>query len=118
MTNMRQVIGTAIGINLLIPKIPLVAGCALSIVDVFLILLFYPSSNGKMKALRPFEFFVAALVLGVVICFCIQLSLIKDTSVGDVFRGYLPSSAIVQSEGYVSYSLIPLRNQTTSYMVY
>jgi len=34
-----------------------------------------------------------------VICFCIQLSLIKDTSVGEVFRGYLPSSAIVQSEG-------------------
>lgn len=46
--------------------------------------------------------FVIALVLGVVICFCIQLSLIKDTSVGEVFRGYLPSSAIVQSEGYVT----------------
>jgi metal iron transporter len=37
-----------------------------------------------------------------VICFCIQLSLIKDTSVGEVFRGYLPSSALVQTEGYVS----------------
>jgi metal iron transporter len=52
-----------------------------------------------MKGLRAFEMFVVALVLGVVICFCIQLSLIKDTSVGEVFRGYLPSSAIVQSEG-------------------
>jgi metal iron transporter len=40
-----------------------------------------------------------ALVLGVVICFCIQLSLIKEQSVRDVFRGYLPSSAIVQSKG-------------------
>ena len=39
------------------------------------------------------------LVLAVVICFCIQLSLIKDQSVGEVFRGYLPSSAVVQSEG-------------------
>jgi len=38
-------------------------------------------------------------VLGVVVCFCIQLSLIKDTSVGEVFRGYLPSKAIIQSEG-------------------
>jgi len=47
--------------------------------------------------------FVVALVLGVVICFCIQLSLIKDTSVVEVFRGYLPSSAIVQSEGYVTF---------------
>jgi metal iron transporter len=85
----------------LIPKIPLVAGCALSIADVLLILLFY-HPNGSMKGLRAFELFVVALVLGVVICFCIQLSLIKDTSVGEVFRGYLPSSALVQTEGYVS----------------
>ena len=75
------------------------AGCALSILDVLLILLFY-HPNGSMKGLRAFEMFVMALVLGVVICFCIQLSLIKDTSIGEVFRGYLPSSAIVQSDGY------------------
>jgi metal iron transporter len=100
-TDIAEVIGTAIAIKLLIPKIPLVAGCALSIVDVLLILLFY-KPNGSMKELRAFEMFVVALVLGVVICFSIQLSLIKDTSVGEVFRGYLPSSAIVQSEGYVA----------------
>jgi metal iron transporter len=58
--------------------------------------------NGSMKGLRAFEFFVVALVLGVVVCFCIQLSLIQDTSVGEVFRGYLPSSAIIESDGYVS----------------
>ncbi|KAF8846615.1 natural resistance-associated macrophage protein [Acephala macrosclerotiorum] len=97
-TDIAEVIGTAIAINLLIPKIPLVAGCALSIFDVLLILLFYRPDE-SMKALRAFEMFVVALVLGVAICFCIQLSLIKDTSVGEVFRGYLPSSAIVQSQG-------------------
>lgn len=100
----RSQIGTAIAINLLIPKIPLVAGCALSIADVLLILLFY-HPNGSMKGLRAFELFVVALVLGVVICFCIQLSLIKDTSVGEVFRGYLPSSALIQSEGYAALSV-------------
>jgi metal iron transporter len=98
-TDIAEVIGTAIAINLLIPKIPLVAGCLLSIVDVLLILLFY-KPNGSMKGLRAFEMFVVALVLGVVVCFCIQLSLIENTSVGEVFRGYLPSSAIVQSQGY------------------
>jgi len=97
-TDIAEVIGTAIAINLLIPKIPLVAGCALSICDVLLILLFY-NPNGSMKGLRIFEMFVATLVLGVVICFSIQLSLIKDTSVGEVFRGYLPSSAIVERDG-------------------
>lgn len=54
-----------------------------------------------MKGLRAFEMFVIALVMGVVICFCIQLSMVKDTSVGEVFRGFLPSSAIVQSQGSV-----------------
>jgi metal iron transporter len=54
-----------------------------------------------MKGVRGFEFFVAALVLSVVICFCIELSLIKNISVRGVFRGYLPSSAIVEPSGYV-----------------
>lgn len=93
-----QVIGTAIAINLLIPKIPLVAGCAISILDVLVILMFY-KPNGSIKGLRAFEMFVVALVLGVVVCFCIQLSLIKDTSVGEVFQGYLPSSVVVRSDG-------------------
>ena len=56
-----------------------------------------------MRRLRAFEIFVMALVLGVVICFCIQLSLIRDTSVGEVFRGYLPSSTIVESQGYAPF---------------
>lgn len=92
-----QVIGTAIALNVLL-HVPLVAGCAISIVDVLIILVFYQPS-GSMRALRAFEFFVMALVLGVVICFCFQLSLIKGSSVGEVFRGYLPSSAIVESQG-------------------
>lgn len=48
-----------------------------------------------------------ALVLGVVICFCIQLSLISKTSVGEVFKGYLPSSAVVEGEGlYLSCGIL------------
>ncbi|RDW60461.1 NRAMP family metal ion transporter [Aspergillus mulundensis] len=96
-TDIAEVVGSAISLNLLL-NIPLVAGCAISIVDVLFILIFY-RPNGSMWGLRLFEFFVMALVLGVVICFCIQLSLIKEQSIGDVFRGYLPSSAIVQSNG-------------------
>lgn len=97
-TDIAEVIGTAIAINLLIPEIPLVAGCALSILDVMVILCFY-QPRGSMRGLRIFEFFVVGLVLAVVVCFCVQLSLIRDTAVGDVFKGYLPSSAIVQQQG-------------------
>lgn len=46
-----------------------------------------------------FECFVMFLVLAVVVCFCIQLSLIEDTSVGEVFLGYVPNDSITQSSG-------------------
>lgn len=60
-----------------------------------------------MRRLRAFEFFVMSLVLGVVICFCIQLSLIENTSVGEVFKGYLPSSAVIQGQGiYLSCGIL------------
>ena len=105
MLTLLQVIGSAIALNLLFP-IPLVAGCALTLVDVLIILLFY-SPDGSMRRLRAFEFFVVALVLGVVICFCIQLSLIENTTVAEVFKGYLPSPTVVQGEGlYLSCGIL------------
>ncbi|KAK5136089.1 hypothetical protein LTR08_004139 [Meristemomyces frigidus] len=99
-TDIAEVIGTAIALELLSNgKIPLVAGCAISIVDVLFILLFYRPNDGSIRALRAFEIFVALLVIGVVICFCFQLSLIENVRVGEVFRGYVPSSAIVEGQG-------------------
>ncbi|KAI9763439.1 MAG: hypothetical protein M1840_000522 [Geoglossum simile] len=105
-TDIGQVIGTAIALNLLAPKIPLMAGCALSIVDTLFILLFY-QPEGSLRHLRLFEICIAALVLGVVVCFCIQLSMIEETPVGEVFRGFLPSAEIFQSDGlYQSCALL------------
>lgn len=66
--------------------------------DVMIILIFY-NPSGSMRGLRVFESFVILLVLAVAVCFCIQMSLIQNTSVGDIFRGYLPSSAIVEQKG-------------------
>lgn len=96
-TDIAEVIGSAIALNLL-GNIPLVAGCAITLADVLFLLIFYRPS-GSMWGLRAFEYFVMGLVLAVVICFCVQLSLIKGQSVGHVFKGYLPSSAVVESNG-------------------
>ncbi|QKX55707.1 uncharacterized protein TRUGW13939_02804 [Talaromyces rugulosus] len=96
-TDIAEVIGSAIALNLLL-KIPLVAGCVISLVDVLFLLIFY-QPNGSMWGLRAFEFFVILLVVSVVICFCIQLSLIKEQSVGTVLRGYIPSAAVVRGSG-------------------
>lgn len=60
-----------------------------------------------MARLRLFEYFVSGLVLGVMVCFCIQLSYIRNTSTGEIFRGYLPSSAIVENDGlYLSCGIL------------
>ena len=49
-------------------------------------------------------------MFGVVICFCIELSFIhghNHTAVGEVFKGYLPSSAVVQGSGiYLSCGIL------------
>jgi metal iron transporter len=92
----QKVIGTAIALNLLI-NVPLVAGCAISILDVLILLAFYRPS-ASIIWVRAFEFFVVVLVLAVAVCFSIELSMIQ-ADIGSVFKGYLPSSALVQSQG-------------------
>jgi len=60
-----------------------------------------------MTRLRLFEYFVMGLVLGVMVCFCIQLSFITNTTAGEVFKGYLPSSAVVKGNGiYLSCGIL------------
>lgn len=66
-----------------------------------------------MWGLRIFEYFVMALVMGVVVCFCIQLSLIKDQSLRELFRGYAPSPSIVTSTGFV-----PPYNPSRAYLLH
>ena len=51
-----------------------------------------------MRALRFFELFIIGLVLSVVVCFCIQMSLIRNTTPREVFQGYLPSKVLVEKE--------------------
>ncbi|KAK2033843.1 metal ion transporter metal ion transporter [Colletotrichum zoysiae] len=97
-TDMAVVIGTATALHLLIPRLPLIACVVLTVLDVVFIVVFY-RPDGSMRGLRMFEIGVSILVLGVVVCFCIQLSLIENTTIGEVFRGYLPSSSIIETQG-------------------
>ncbi|KAF4592591.1 transporter protein smf2 [Ophiocordyceps camponoti-floridani] len=97
-TDLAEVMGTAVALNLLFPGLPLVAGCAIAVVDVMAVLVFY-RPQGAMRGLRTFEALVSLLVIGVVVCFALQLYMLRGrSSVGDVFRGYLPSSVLVQPQ--------------------
>ncbi|KAL6362639.1 hypothetical protein LRP88_03934 [Fusarium phalaenopsidis] len=53
-TDIAEVIGFAIALNLLIPQVPLVVGCAISIIDVMVILFFY-RPHESMKGLRIYQ---------------------------------------------------------------
>ncbi|CEG74460.1 hypothetical protein RMATCC62417_09674 [Rhizopus microsporus] len=98
-TDIAEVIGSAIALNLLFPSLPLPAGVAITAVDVFIILLFYNedveddenSTSGRM--VRIFEIFVMILVAAVGICFIIELAY-SDIVAVDVFKGFLPTREI------------------------
>ncbi|CAG8983578.1 hypothetical protein HYALB_00004597 [Hymenoscyphus albidus] len=96
-TDIGQVIGTAIALKLLIPKLPLVGGCALAVADTLFILFFY-KTDGSLGDIRIFELFVGVFIIGVFVSFCIELSMIT-APVGQVFKGFLPSRQIFVSEG-------------------
>ncbi|ODV92380.1 hypothetical protein CANCADRAFT_30547 [Tortispora caseinolytica NRRL Y-17796] len=98
-TDLAEVIGTAIALNILF-HIPLPAGVAITILDVLLVMFAY-RPNGTMKAVRYFEIAVASLVFAVVICFCIELANLPPTSAGEVFLGFVPSKELLQKNGLI-----------------
>ncbi|KAI9311980.1 NRAMP family, partial [Dichotomocladium elegans] len=97
-TDMAEVIGSAIALTLLIPALPLPASVAITVVDVFIILMFYKddpdtADTSSMRVIRYFEIFVMLLVAAVGICITIILAY-SDTVAVDVLKGYIPSRAI------------------------
>ncbi|AWM87316.1 Nramp family divalent metal transporter [Microvirga sp. 17 mud 1-3] len=86
-TDLAEVIGTAIGLNLLF-GLPLEAGVVVTALDVFLIL--YLQNLG----FRWVEAFVIALLGVIALCFGIQIAL-ADPEWGGVLRGFVPTTDIV-----------------------
>ena len=88
-TDLAEVIGTAIGLNLLF-GIPLEIGVLLTAADVFLIL--------WMQALgfRWVEAFVVTLFIVITLCFGIQIAM-ADPDWGQVIRGFAPTVEIVKN---------------------
>lgn len=98
-TDIAEVIGTAIALNILI-KVPLPAGVAITCVDVLTVMIGYRPGSSSIKMIKIFEYAVAILVFGVFICFAVELAYIpKSTSVRHVFRGFVPSKQMFQNNG-------------------
>ena len=85
-TDLAEVIGTAIGLNLLF-HIPLEIGVIITAADVFLILAL------QAFGFRWIEAFVVAMLGVIAACFAVQIAL-ADPDWGAVLRGFAPTSDI------------------------
>ncbi|EAA34182.3 hypothetical protein GE21DRAFT_3543 [Neurospora crassa] len=107
-TDLGQVIGTAIALNILIPKLPLPAACVISVVETLLVLLFY-TDTGELRRVRIFEAFVSILVVVVFVTICIALSMVdhSTSTTREILRGYVPSREIFVDTGlYASCAIL------------
>src|SRR6185312_7751491 len=87
-TDLAEVIGTAIGLNLLF-HIPLEIGVIITAADVFLILAL------QAFGFRWIEAFVVAMLGVIAACFAVQIAL-ADPEWGEVLRGFAPSRDLVR----------------------
>lgn len=97
-TDLAEVVGTAISLNILF-GLPLIVGVVLTVVDVLIVLMAY-RPNGPLLFLRIFELFVSLLVAATVICFGIELYQVShDSTINfstiEVLKGFLPNSSVV-----------------------
>ena len=86
-TDIAEVIGTAIGLNLLF-GIPLELGVIITALDVFLILWL------QKKGFRWLEAFIIALLGVIAVCFGVQIAL-ADPVWADVIKGFAPTTDIL-----------------------
>jgi len=89
-TDIAEVLGSAIALNLLF-NCPLIAGCCVTAVDVLILLMI----NGNK--FRLLEGIVACLILIITLSFAIQLGLSKPIA-GPLFRGFLPNANLINDK--------------------
>ncbi|KAL7749802.1 Manganese transporter smf1 [Sorochytrium milnesiophthora] len=103
-TDLAEVIGSAIALNILF-GVPVLWAVLLTGIDVVFVLLFYKSEGG-LKSVRAFEMFIMVLVLAVGFCFVAELVLAKPVA-SDVLAGFLPTAAIFgRDETYVALGIV------------
>ncbi|MFZ0072601.1 MAG: Nramp family divalent metal transporter, partial [Xanthobacteraceae bacterium] len=88
-TDLAEVIGTAIGLNLLF-GIPLEIGVLLTALDVFVVL------SMQRLGFRWVEAFIVALLAVIAACFAIQIAM-ANPDWGGVLRGFAPTSDIISN---------------------
>ncbi|KZV68667.1 Nramp-domain-containing protein [Peniophora sp. CONT] len=110
-TDLAELLGSAIGLVLLIPSLPIWAALLLTATDVLIFLLIGdPSRNGSRRA-RLFESVVIILVGLVFIGFIILLVGVH-VNWGQAFMGFIPSAGLFQTEPNAIYTAVGILGAT------
>ncbi|KAJ8073692.1 Manganese transporter smf1 [Marasmius tenuissimus] len=103
-TDLAELLGSAIALCLLFPKLELWHGVLITAFDVVFLLALGDPLRGR--PVRVFEWGIAGMVLAVFVCMCVIVSKV-DVKWGPVFEGYLPSKYIIPNGAlYVSVGII------------
>lgn len=96
-TDLAEVIGTAIGLNLLF-NIPMSIGVVLTALDVFLILWL------QGRGFRKLEAVVIAVTLVIAVSFAIEMAYAQP-DMGEILRGFVPQTQIATQPGMLFLAL-------------
>ncbi|KZP00915.1 natural resistance-associated macrophage protein [Calocera viscosa TUFC12733] len=107
-TDLAELLGSAIALNLIFPTLPLWAGVLITSADVLIILaLWRPGPAGSIsKAGRAFEAGIILLCLTVLGCFIVLLVRVGPNW-GEAFKGFIPNGAVFEPNGlYISIGIL------------
>ncbi|KAG0703149.1 natural resistance-associated macrophage protein-domain-containing protein [Suillus ampliporus] len=109
-TDLAELLGSAIGLCLLFPKLPLWSAVLLTGVDVFIFLIIGdPSRTGR--PVRLFELVIILLVAIVFVCFILLLVKVHPDW-QQVFLGFVPSAGLLQQQPNAVYTAIGILGAT------
>lgn len=101
--DLAEVLGMAIGLNLLL-GIPLLAGVCISVLDTFLLLFL------QRLGIRKLEAFIIALIAIIGLCFWVEMMYVKPP-LGEVVRGFVPGlpnkAALYIAIGIIGATVMP-----------
>ncbi|KJA28340.1 hypothetical protein HYPSUDRAFT_33699 [Hypholoma sublateritium FD-334 SS-4] len=103
-TDLAELLGSAIALCMLFPKLELWHGVLITAFDVFLI--FFMGDPLRGKPVKLFELIVAIMVLAVFICMIVIISKV-DVNWAQAFEGFVPSKKVFASGGvYTSVGIL------------
>ncbi|TFK66073.1 putative transporter of the NRAMP family [Pluteus cervinus] len=103
-TDLAELLGSAIALCMLFPRLQLWHGVLLTAFDVIFILALGDPLRGK--PVRTFELLIAGLVLAVLICMAVIIAKV-DVDWASAFGGFIPSKYIFRSGGlYTSVGIL------------